>query len=105
MGLVFAPRWLSGIYTSQGASKNKFGVQLGSPETFVEDGWVKIIVKGDWINNPSDFTGWTIYITSWDYDGIESKFRPLEPEPKAYVMGGGNPNDPLIMDDCWLEIK
>ncbi len=102
---IFATGWLSGIYTSQGARKDKFGTQLGSPEVFVEDGWVKIIVKGDWIGNPSDFTGWTIYVTSWDYDGIESKFRPLQQEPKAYIMGGGNPTDPLIMDDCWLEIK
>ncbi|MFN6992201.1 MAG: glucodextranase DOMON-like domain-containing protein, partial [Fervidobacterium sp.] len=102
---IFATGWLSGIYTSQNASKDKFGVQLGSPETFVEDGWVKIIIKGDWLNNPSDFSGWTIYIASWDYDGIESKFRPLQSEPKAYIMGGGNPTDPLIMDDCWLEIK
>ena len=102
---IFATGWLSAIYTAKGSSKDKFGTQIGSPEVFVEDGWVKIIVKGDWIGNPSDFTNWTIYITSWDYDGIESKFRPLQQEPKAYIMGGGNPNDPLIMDDCWLEIK
>ncbi len=102
---IFATGWLSAIYTVKGSSKDKFGAQVGSPEVFVEDGWVKIIVKGDWIGNPTDFTNWTIYITSWDYDGIESKFRPLQQEPKAYIMGGGNPDDPLIMDDCWLEIK
>ncbi|MCX7653592.1 MAG: alpha-amylase family glycosyl hydrolase [Fervidobacterium sp.] len=102
---IFATGWSSAIYTAQGARKDKFGIQVGSPEIFVEDGWVKMIIKGDWIGNPSDFAGWTIYITSWDYDGIESKFRPLQQEPKAYIMGGGNPTDPLIMDDCWLEIK
>ncbi|MGB9795736.1 alpha-amylase family glycosyl hydrolase [Fervidobacterium gondwanense] len=102
---IFATGWLSAIYTAQGSAKDKFGVQLGSPEVFVEDGWVKIIVKGDWIGNPSSFSGWTVYVTSWDYDGIESKFRPLQQEPKAYIMGGGNPTDPLIMDDVWLELE
>ncbi|MGC8819848.1 MAG: alpha-amylase family glycosyl hydrolase [Fervidobacterium sp.] len=102
---VFATGWQSAIYASQGATKDKFGTQIGSPEVFVEDGWVKIIIKGEWLGNPSDFANWTIYITSWDYDGIESKFRPLQQEAKAYIMGGGSPADPLIMDDCWLEIK
>jgi len=102
---VFATGWSSAIYTSQGASKDRFGTQIGSPEVFVEDGWVKIIIKGDWLGNPSSFEGWTIYVTSWDYDGIENKFRPLQQEPKAYIMGGGNPTDPLIMDDLWLELK
>jgi len=102
---VFATGWSSAIYTSQRASKDRFETQIGSPEVFVEDGWVKIIIKGDWLGNPSSFEGWTIYVTSWDYDGIESKFRPLQEEPKAYIIGGGNPTDPLIMDDLWLEIK
>jgi len=102
---IFATGWSSAIYSAQGATKDKFGTQLGSPEVFVEDGWVKIIVKGDWLGNPASFSGWTIYVTSWDYDGIESKFRPLQQEPKAYIIGGGNPTDPLIMDDLWLEIK
>ncbi|HPC78715.1 MAG TPA: glucodextranase DOMON-like domain-containing protein, partial [Fervidobacterium sp.] len=100
---IFATGWISGIYTTQGATKDKFGTQIGSPEIFVEDGWINIIVKGDWLGNPSNFNGWTVYITSWDYDGVENKFRPLQQEPKAYIMGGGNSNDPLIMDDCWLE--
>ncbi|MGC9771848.1 alpha-amylase family glycosyl hydrolase [Fervidobacterium islandicum] len=102
---VFATGWSSAIYTSQSATKDKFGTQIGSPEVFVEDEWVKIIIKGEWLGNPSSFAGWTIYITSWDYDGIENKFRPLQQEPKAYIMGGGNPTDPLIMDDVWLEIE
>ncbi len=100
---LFVTGWSSAIYTSKGASKDKFGEQIGSPEVFVEDGWVKIIVKGDWLGNPASFEGWTIYITSWDYDGIESKFRPLQQEPKAYIFGGGEPTDPFIMDDMWIE--
>lgn len=101
---IFATGWQSAIYSARGSEKYKFGMQLGSPEVYTEDSWVKIIVKGEWLGNPDTFKNWTIYITSWDYDGIESKFRPLMPEPRAYIMGGGNPDDPYIMDDCWLEI-
>ncbi|MBO8161481.1 MAG: alpha-amylase [Thermosipho sp. (in: Bacteria)] len=102
---IFVTGWSSSLYDSKGAEKDKFGVQILSPDVLVEDGWVKIIVKGFGIGNPKSYDGWKIYITSWDYDGVESRFRPLNKEPKAYIMGGGDENDPYIMDDILLVLK
>ncbi|QTA37760.1 alpha-amylase [Thermosipho ferrireducens] len=102
---IFVTGWSSALYSAKNADKNQFGTQVGSPELIVEDGWIKIIVKGDNLGNPEDYSGWKIYITSWDYDGVESRFRPISKEPKAYVFGGGNNTDPYIMDDLWIEIQ
>ncbi|ONN27497.1 alpha-amylase [Thermosipho affectus] len=102
---IFVTGWSSALYSSKGANKNKFGMQIGSPEVIVDDGWIKIIVKGDNLGNPKSYSGWKIYLTSWDYDGISSRFRPIESEPKAYIFGGGNENAAYIMDDLWIEIR
>lgn len=102
---IFITGWSSAIFSSKGADERKFGTQLGSPEVLTTDGWIKIVVKGEWLGFPEEFTGWKIYITTWDYDGVENRFRPLEEEPKAYRFGGGNNTEPYIMDDLWIEIK
>jgi glycosidase len=102
---IFITGWNVAIFSSEGATEKKFGVQIGSPEVVVVDGWIKIAVKGEWIDFPESFNGWKLYLTTWDYDGVENRFRPLEEEPKAYRFGGGNNTEPYIMDDLWIEIK
>ncbi len=102
---IFITGWSSAIYSSEGASKNNFGKQIGSPDVLVEDGWINIVIKGEWLNFPKNYKGWKIYVTTWDYDGIENRFRPLESQPKAFRMGGGSPEDPYIMDDLMIEIE
>ncbi|AJG40876.1 MULTISPECIES: alpha-amylase family glycosyl hydrolase [Thermotoga] len=102
---IFITGWSSAIFSSKGADERKFGTQLGSPEVLTTDGWIKIVVKGEWLGFPEEFTGWKIYITTWDYDGVENRFRPLEEEPKAYIFGGGKETDPYVMDDLWIKIE
>lgn len=102
---IFVTGWSSALYSSEGASKNSFGNQILSPDVLIENGWIKIIIKGYALRNPETFDNWKIYITSWDYDGVESKFRPINKEPKAYVIGGGDEFDPYIMDDLTLILK
>ncbi|MCD6105473.1 MAG: alpha-amylase [Thermosipho sp. (in: Bacteria)] len=99
---IFITGWSSALFTNQGANENNFGNQISSPDILIENGWIKIILKGFVLNNPESFDGWKIYITSWDYDGVESRFRPIEEQPKAYVFGGGKNTDPYIMDDLLL---
>lgn len=99
---IFATGWSSALFTSEGADEGNFGNQISSPDILIENGWIKIIIKGYVLNNPENFDGWKIYITSWDYDGVESRFRPIEDQPKAYVFGGGENTDPYIMDDMLL---
>ncbi|PLV60436.1 alpha-amylase family glycosyl hydrolase [Thermotoga sp. KOL6] len=102
---IFVTGWNSALFSSEGADEEHFGTQIGSPEVVVKDGWIKIIVKGKQIGSPSTFEGWRIYVTTWDYDGVENRFRPIEKEPKAYIFGGGSNKDPYIMDDIWIQIE
>ncbi|KLO21551.1 hypothetical protein X275_08805 [Marinitoga sp. 1197] len=52
-----------------------------------------------------NLSGWKIYITTYDYDGIESVLRPLTPEGGQWAFGGGQPTDPKIMDDILIKIN
>ena len=40
-----------------------------------------------------------LYVSTWDYDGIGARFRPLTPAGGPWEMGGGAETDPKIMDD------
>ena len=52
-----------------------------------------------------NLNGWNIYVTTYDYDGIESVLRPLTTEGGQWAFGGGKPADPKIMDDILITIK
>lgn len=41
-------------------------------------------------------SGAKLYLNTWDYDG---GYRALAPEAQGMVFGGGQPGDPLWMDD------
>lgn len=43
-----------------------------------------------------DLRGLRLYISTWDYD---NGYRSIAPEPGAFVMGGGTPDAPRILDD------
>ncbi len=61
-------------------------------------------IAGDTIGRPDDLKGFNIYITTWDFDGIEAVYRDIYPEPKSYHFGGGNKEDPYVMDDILIKI-
>ncbi|MBI4349346.1 MAG: DUF3459 domain-containing protein [Elusimicrobia bacterium] len=46
-----------------------------------------------------DPAGFRLLATTWDYDGVEGRLRPLAPEPGDYVFGGGTASDPPAVDD------
>jgi len=45
---------------------------------------VTLIISGELFGRPDSYSGFKFYITTWDFDGIEAKYRDLYPEPKAY---------------------
>ena len=47
----------------------------------------------------SSWNGVRVYVTTWDYDGVNKVFRPISQAGGAYTYGNGNPGDPHIMDD------
>jgi len=48
---------------------------------------------------------WNIYITTYDYDGIEAVLRPISPQGGQWAYSGGQTDSPKIMDDLLINIK
>ena len=48
----------------------------------------------------ADWHGVRIYVTTWDFDGIDARYRPLSEAGGQWSMGGGAETDPYIMDDA-----
>ncbi|URA09080.1 alpha-amylase family glycosyl hydrolase [Thermospira aquatica] len=93
--------WNNNLFSSRGASEENYGTPLSaSPKILVDPDKRQISLRytANSFENPQDLSGMKIYITTWDYDGLESANRPIEREPKAYRFGG-DPNGPMIMDD------
>ena len=40
-----------------------------------------------------------IYISTWDFDGLENSYRKIETDAKEYKFGGGNESSNLVMDE------
>jgi carbohydrate-binding DOMON domain-containing protein len=53
------------------------------------------------IGEPESLDGMSILITTWDGGG-EGGLRPLEPQPQGFTFGGGNTDDPKMMDQIWI---
>ena len=47
----------------------------------------------------ASWNGVRVYVTTWDYDGVNKVFRPISQAGGPYTYGNGNPGDPHIMDD------
>jgi hypothetical protein len=62
-------------------------------------------IPGETVGRPESFEGFNIYVTTWDFDGIEAVYRDIYPEPKSYHFGGGSKEDPYIMDDILIRIE
>jgi hypothetical protein len=85
-------------FNSVGADGSNFGQVVTGP---------KISVAGRTITFEYDrnafglatWTGVKVYITTWDFDGVQKVFRAISPAGDSYVFGHGNPGDPKIMDD------
>jgi hypothetical protein len=45
------------------------------------------------------WNGVQVYLTTWDYDGVNKVFRPISQAGGPFTYGHGNPTDPHIMDD------
>ena len=105
---IFANGWSIVAYSSTGSGPDNFGTPI-SPTPLVKTDKMKnevtLIISGELLNRPESLKGYRFYITTWDFDGIEAKYRDLYPEPKAYHFGGGTKEDPYIMDDVLIEIE
>lgn len=101
--LALGGGWVNILYSSEGSGPQKFGTPV-KPSSQIkvdyETGTVSFIIQAEALGFPESLSGTKVYITTWDYDGIESAYRKIEPQPQAYTMGGGDgAKDPLFMDE------
>ncbi len=101
--MMMAGGWHSSLYSARGAGADSYGTALNSPLGVTVDEERRTIVfslEGSGLDYPRSLEGFQIYVTTWDYDGLESANRLLQSAPDAYIFGGGDFElDPLIMDD------
>jgi glycosidase len=102
---IYATGWSLTTYNSEGADAEAYGTPVTpSPEvkTDKDNLTITILVPLDSLDTKT-LEGWTVYVTTYDYDGIESLLRRTSPNPGKWEFGAPSKNAPRIMDDILLE--
>lgn len=103
---MWATGWGIYLYSSNNSSAESFGDPITpSPGVQVnkQENTITFLIPLS-VLDTNDLSGWNVFITTYDYDGIEGVLRPLTPEGGQWAFGGGKPNDPKIMDDLFITI-
>ncbi len=104
---IFANGWSIIAYSSEDSGSKSFGTAI-SPTPMVQTnkltGEVILRIPGETLGRLESFEGLNIYITTWDFDGIEAVYRDIYPQPKGYHFGGGTKEDPYIMDEMLIRL-
>ena len=96
----FTYGWNNAMYTTQGASSSAYGTTTIPPVVQADQATKTVTFSYNRTNyGLSTWEGVKVYVTTWDFDGIGGNFRPLTPAGGRWDFGGGQPTDPLIMDD------
>lgn len=89
-----------------GAAADRFGPTLqpvpqiaaSVPARSVTLSFAQVLLGG-----PS-LSGGKVYVTTWDYDGLNGMYRDLRATPGGFEYGGGEPTDPKLMDTLLIDI-
>jgi glycosidase len=91
--------WTNALFSAAGASDVQEGTPAaptGAVRVDAKTRTVTFTLPAASLGKPDTLTGAKLYIATWDYDG---GYRPLQPAAGAHAFGGGQPGDPLVMDD------
>jgi hypothetical protein len=103
----FSEGWGNRLYSTNGASAEAWG-QPVTPAQLVDvsqsTSTVSFLFLSDALGNPETLAGAKVYITTWDWNGVDSAYRPLKPTGGTWAFGGGDElaGDPLIIDDTFV---
>ncbi|MEI6079893.1 MAG: alpha-amylase family glycosyl hydrolase [bacterium] len=100
--LIFLAGWNNAAYSSINSSKDNFGTPVGPApkiEVDLKQGTLNFTISAKTLGRPQTLSGSKMYITTWDYDGMESKYRQLAPNAMPFTFGGAASDSPYIMDD------
>ena len=99
--MAFFGGWNAMLFGPDGASAQGYGTAVSPAGKVSVDRAKNQIVftfGGDSLGSPATLSGTKVYITTWDYDGLESSNRKMTPEGADYVYAGPL-GGPLVMDD------
>jgi carbohydrate-binding DOMON domain-containing protein len=91
--------WTNALFSATGASDAQEGTPAtpaGAVRVDAEARTVTFTLPAASLGKTESLAGAKLYISTWDYDG---GYRPLQAEAGAHAFGGGQPGDPLVMDD------
>lgn len=109
---VFGYGWGEGIYSSSGSSASVFGTSVGNPDIFVDETaqTVTFLIYSSLIGSPTSLSNWSVFISTFDFDGISTDYRRVGPVDGAspdhqfhsytnsYFDGDGVYTNALILD-------
>jgi glycosidase len=105
----FAYGWNNVMYDTTGAGADAYGVTIVSPGLLADPANKTVTFSYDRrALGLASWSGVKVYVTTWDFDGINGVFRPLAKVAGDWTMGGApdfDPvtllsSDPKIMDDA-----
>ncbi|WP_149194160.1 alpha-amylase family glycosyl hydrolase [Luteimonas suaedae] len=91
--------WSNVLFSAEGADAAEEGTPVTPGADIAvdrEDRTVTFTLPAGALGDPASLSGAKLYVATWDYDG---GYRPLAPEARPAGFGGGDPDDPRIMDD------
>ncbi len=98
---IYATGWSIGFFESTGATAHAYGIPVTPTPNVIADKQSKTVtfLIPLEVLETEDLSGWTIYITTYDYDGIEAILRPISPQGGTWTFTGPSTGAPKIMDD------
>jgi glycosidase len=102
--MAFVEGWTNRFYSSQGATAGSYGASVAPAAQITSvskaTGTIRFLISAESLGTPATLDGARIYVATWDWNGLDSQYRPLTPAGGPYEFGGGNgATDPLIIDD------
>lgn len=89
------------LHSKDGASATEMGLPVpGAPRIKVDKQTRQIELTYDGADfGVADWVGTGLYVTTWDFDGLDARYRDVSDAGGQWVMGGAAPGSPRIMDD------
>lgn len=100
--MAFFGGWNSMLFNDAGATAKSYGQALspsGQIQVLKDKNQLVFTFAGTSLGAPASLSGTKVYVTTWDYDGLESANRKLTMDGGDYIYGNAQPGSPLVMDD------
>jgi glycosidase len=100
--LAFVEGWNNRFSSAEGAGPDSYGTPVTpAPQIAVDPGLKRIsfLFPAAALGYPETLDGTRVYVTTWDWNGVDNAYRPLKEVAEQWSFGGGDgAMDPLILD-------